>query len=110
MYTTTEGLGRHNVFVAQAATTSVASTPKDLVQQVQNWRDLVKHVGQDPTVTTYNVVFADPSSMNANLTTRFRLFENQANAVHMAFGVEVGNQTTRSLKTLTVCTGVWHAG
>ncbi|EED78238.1 predicted protein [Postia placenta Mad-698-R] len=59
-----------------------------LVQQVHNWRDLVKLVGGDATLATYNVVFADPCSANVSLTTRLRVFENQASSVNMAFGIE----------------------
>ncbi|KAF9804290.1 hypothetical protein IEO21_09433 [Rhodonia placenta] len=86
-YNPTQGLGRHDTLIAEC-TTGVAKTAGTLAQQVHNWRDLVKLVGEDATLATYNVVFADPCSTNVSLTTRLRLFENQATSVHMAFGIE----------------------
>ncbi|OSX63083.1 hypothetical protein POSPLADRAFT_1056431 [Postia placenta MAD-698-R-SB12] len=105
-YNPTEKLGRHDAFIAQAEIVSAAGTPKDLVKQVQNWRDLVKHVGQDPTVTTYNAVFADPRSTEISLTTRFRMFENQANIVRMAFSIEAVGTPSNDIDVSLSCFGV----
>ncbi|KAF9801351.1 hypothetical protein IEO21_10142 [Rhodonia placenta] len=85
VYNPTQGLGRHDTLIAEATTGASTTT---LVQQVHNWRDLVKLVGEDATLATYNVVFADPCSTNVSLTTRLRVFENQASSVNMAFGIE----------------------
>ncbi|OSX63086.1 hypothetical protein POSPLADRAFT_1141658 [Postia placenta MAD-698-R-SB12] len=88
VYNPTQGLGRHDTLIAEATTGAASASTTTLVQQVHNWRNLVKLVGEDATLATYNVVFADPCSTNVSLTTRLRVFENQASSVNMAFGIE----------------------
>ncbi|KAF9807222.1 hypothetical protein IEO21_08315 [Rhodonia placenta] len=88
VYNPTQGLGRHDTLIAEATTGTAKASATTLVQQIHNWRDLVKLVGEDATLATYNVVFADPCSTNVSLTTRLRVFENQASSVNMAFGIE----------------------
>ncbi|KAL6310251.1 hypothetical protein BKA93DRAFT_820700 [Sparassis latifolia] len=77
---------RHDAFVAISKD---APGPVTLPSaRVENWRDLVKVVGNDPSITLYNVVFADPLSAHVTLNTRFRLFENVQKTVKLAFVVE----------------------
>ncbi|EED84252.1 predicted protein [Postia placenta Mad-698-R] len=67
VYNPTQGLGRHDTLIAEATTGAAKASATTLVQQVHNWRDLVKLVGGDATLATYNVVFADPCSANGHI-------------------------------------------
>lgn len=102
-YNPTQGLGRHDTFIAKA--TSKNAPLEDLVPKVQNWRDLVKYIGQDPTLATYNVVFADPCSTNVSLTTRLRLFDNKADSVDMVFGIEAVGIPAKNIDASLSCFG-----
>lgn len=81
VYNPTKELGRHDALIAICR--------KDPVRHVSNWRDLVKHVGQNPALAIYNVAFSDPCATNISLTTRFRLHEDEYEHVAMAFVIEV---------------------
>ncbi|OSX63094.1 hypothetical protein POSPLADRAFT_1056444 [Postia placenta MAD-698-R-SB12] len=96
-------LGRHDTFIAKA--TSKNASLEDLVPKVQNWRDLVKYIGQDPTLATYNVVFADPCSTNVSLTTRLRLFDNKTDSVDMVFGIEAVGIPAKNIDASLSCFG-----
>ena len=80
-----QGSHSHATLIA----TSTAPDKEFSVAQVKNWRDLVRHVGKNPSVAFYNVQTADSCSRKINLTTKFRLFEDQATQVELFFGLEV---------------------
>lgn len=97
VYNPTKGLGRHDTLVAIGR--------KDPVRHASNWRDLVKHVGQDPALATYNVAFSDPCSTDISLTTRFRLPENQYHNVAMAFVIEAVSTPVNDIDVSLSCFG-----
>ena len=69
--------------------TSEAPNKKFSVPAVKNWRELVQHVGKNTSLAFYNVQSADSCSRKTTLTTKFRLFENEAADVELFFGLEV---------------------
>ena len=75
----------HATFIATCAGPNAAFT----VPAVKNWRDLVKHVGKNPSLAFYNVQTADPCAAHTQLTTKFRLIEDEAPYVELFFGIEV---------------------
>ncbi|KAF8800412.1 hypothetical protein BYT27DRAFT_7200321 [Phlegmacium glaucopus] len=68
--------------------TCAAPNEEFSVPSVENWRDLVEHVGKNTSLAFYNVQAADPCSRQTNLTTKFRLIENEAASVELFFGLE----------------------
>ena len=75
----------HATLIATCAAPNATFT----VPAVKNWRDLVEHVGKNPSLAFYNVQTADPCAAHAQLTTKFRLIENEAAYVELFFGLEV---------------------
>ena len=76
----------HATLIATCAAPNAAFT----VPTVKNWRDLVEHVGKNPSLAFYNVQTADPCARHAQLTTKFRLIENESAYVELFFALEVG--------------------
>ncbi|KAF8800414.1 hypothetical protein BYT27DRAFT_7148740 [Phlegmacium glaucopus] len=68
--------------------TCAAPNEEFSVPSVENWRDLVEHVGKNTSLAFYNVQAADPCSRQTGLTTKFRLIENEAASVELFFGLE----------------------
>ena len=75
----------HATLIATCAAPNAAFT----VPTVKNWRDLVEHVGKNPSLAFYNVQTADPCARHAQLTTKFRLIENESAYVELFFALEV---------------------
>lgn len=85
----TSELGRHDAFIASAHTPN-RPDPTNIVvpRQVKNWRDLVTRIGEDRSLSMYNVVFADPVAKQVSLTTRLRIFEDTEPNVELTFSIE----------------------
>ena len=100
----------HATLIATCAAPNVAFT----VPTVKNWRDLVEHVGKNPSLGFYNVQTADPCARHAQLTTKFRLIENEATSVELHFALEVSQsipQARDKFSSLSLGHGnsdIWH--
>ena len=86
-----QGSHSHATLIA----TSAAPNKEFSVAQVNNWRELVQHVGKNTSLAFYNVQTADSCSRKTTLTTKFRLFEDQATQVELFFGLEVSQSIYR---------------
>ncbi|CCM06526.1 uncharacterized protein FIBRA_08799 [Fibroporia radiculosa] len=82
-FTARQSIGRHDTLIA-----TTDATPHALSEKVKNWRDLVKYVGNNPTLSTYNCTFADPASLGASVTTRLRLLNDKPEGVKLVFSIE----------------------
>ena len=69
--------------------TSATPNKKFSVPTVKNWRELVQHVGKNTSLAFDNVQTANPCSCKTTLTTKFRLFENEAAYVELFFAQTV---------------------
>ena len=95
----------HATLIATCAAPNAAF----IVPTVKNWRDLVEHVGKNPSLAFYNVQTADPCARHAQLTTKFRLIENEAAYVELLFGLEASQYyLTNTLMKPTLYPDIWH--
>ncbi|CCM04667.1 uncharacterized protein FIBRA_06853 [Fibroporia radiculosa] len=100
-YTPAQGLGRADAFVATSG-----RTPTNLSARVKTWRDLVRLVGQEPSVATYNCTFADPVAPDVSVATRFRMLDNaRGESVSMVFAIEAVGTPKDDIEIAFSCAG-----
>jgi hypothetical protein len=84
-YQPTQELDRHDAFVAISGD---LPTSVKYSETVKNWRDLVKIIGNNPSIAMYNAVVVDPLVHDFTLNTRLRLFEDKETSVKLVFTIE----------------------